>query len=85
MVLGDGSRVSVQASEGHYCEPRQTGLRAYTRVEVGFPTHADGTAWDLATVCPELAPFEDYPGSQVYGFVPVEVLEAILARHGGIA
>lgn len=30
----DGAIYSVQASEGHYCSPRETGLSEYSTVEV---------------------------------------------------
>jgi hypothetical protein len=84
LILGDGSRISIQASDGHYCWPRESGRITYEEVEVGFPKHADGTPWNLETECPEFKPFEDYPGSQVYGYVPMEVVEAVVKRHGGV-
>ena len=34
----DGFSMSVQASRFNYCEPRVDDAKAYTEVEVGFPT-----------------------------------------------
>lgn len=34
IVCRDGTVFSVQASEYHYCSPRETGLKEYTSVEV---------------------------------------------------
>jgi hypothetical protein len=33
----DGAVVSIQASEGHYCQPRENNASEYTDVELGFP------------------------------------------------
>ena len=39
VVCADGFKVSIQASELHYCSPKVSGLNTiYTSVELGFPT-----------------------------------------------
>ena len=39
VVCADGFKVSIQASELHYCSPKISGLNTiYTSVELGFPT-----------------------------------------------
>ena len=38
VVCADGFSMSVQASETHYCSPREDGAEKYTAVEVGYPT-----------------------------------------------
>lgn len=70
----DGYTVSVQASEFHYCTPRNnTG--PYTKVEVGYPSSEDE----------ELGHYgDDGWGSDVYAYVPVEVVVAIINKHGGL-
>ena len=78
VVCSDGFRMSVQASEDHYCTPRESGCVAYTHVEVGLPSEAD----------PLLVPYIECPGEDptesVYPYVPSGVVEAVIARHGGI-
>ena len=37
VVCADGFSMSVQASETHYCSPREDGAEKYTAVEVGYP------------------------------------------------
>ena len=69
--------MSVQASRFSYCEPRIDSAPAYTQVEVGFPSDYE----------PLLEPWvedpEDCTGT-VYGFVPVQIIVDVCARHGGI-
>ena len=73
----DGFSMSVQASRFNYCEPRINDAKAYTQVEVGFPS-------DYA---PLLVPWvedpEDYTGT-VYGYVPAQVIVDVCAKHGGV-
>lgn len=72
----DGLILSVQASWAHYCSPRNDE-GPYTSVEVGYPSSA----------VEDLLPYAEDPSSPtdtVYGFVPVEVVDAVIAAHGGI-
>lgn len=41
----DGESVSIQASETHYCSPRESGLRRYGTVEAGFPSVTPPDSW----------------------------------------
>ena len=75
----DGESLSVQASETHYCSPRQNEAM-WTEVEVGFPSkeppetwreYFDGN-WDEG----------DRTGS-VYGFVPIFLVLDYINSHGG--
>src|ERR1035437_8342823 len=45
IVCNDGVRLSVQASDGHYCSPRMNGLSPYSQVEVGYPSVRPPEAW----------------------------------------
>lgn len=72
----DGFNMSVQASSGHYCSPRND-VGPWVTVEVGFPSQA----------CADLMPYAenaDAPCDTVYGWVPVEVVEKVIADHGGV-
>ena len=70
--------MSVQASETHHCQPRND-VGPYLSCEVGFPSE----------YTPEFAEYsegdpEDMTGG-VCGWVPLEVVEAVIARHGGLS
>lgn len=73
----DGFKMSVQAGEWHYCDPQEKNASFYTSFEVGFPSEVEETLMEYAD-----SP-EDPTGS-VYGHVPAAVIEAIIAKHGGV-
>ena len=73
----DGFSMSVQASKYNYCEPRIDNAREYTTVEVGFPN-----AYESLLV-PWVEDPEAYTNT-VYGFVPVQIIVDVCAKHGGI-
>lgn len=72
----DGLELSVQASVTHYCTPRN-GIGPWTAVEVGFPS---ARVEELL----EYADNPDAPTDTVYGYVPVEVVEAVVNSRGGV-
>lgn len=77
-VCADGFSLSIQASKMHYCSPRvNLASCEYTKVELGC----------LSDTEEELLPYaenESRPKFTVYGYVPVETVDAVLAKHGGI-
>ncbi len=84
----DGFHMSVQASRGHYSCPRNnTG--PYSEVEVGFPSEREslldpfvepaGWADDDCTITKEPEWTET-----VYPYVPTEVVEEVIEKHGGM-
>ena len=75
----DGTSLSVQASEYVYCTPRVNNAKLYTHVEVGFPSIAPTEALARYAEDPD-----DLLGT-VYLYVPVEIVEAFIEEHGGIA
>lgn len=73
----DGFKVSIQASRNHYCSPRVDGDIIYDEVELGYPNTEE----------PELLEYAEDPDrlkSTVYGYVPVELVNKIIEKHGGI-
>jgi hypothetical protein len=72
----DGFRMSVQASETHYCSPRDN-IGPYTSVEVGYPS-----LYDLHLI--KYAEDPDDPTSTVYGWVPEYVIRMVIDAHGGM-
>lgn len=81
LVMGDGTKMSVQASSFHYCEPRKDGLNRYASYEVGYPSEIIEQLRDYAET--HLENDEDILNS-VFPFVPEEVILDILEEHGGI-
>jgi len=78
----DGFTMSVQANDGAYCLPREDYPDTpYTHVECGYPSSKPITKAMLQYAeC-----FGDHGYTDtVYGYVPVEVVQAELDAHGGI-
>lgn len=76
LECADGFYVSVQASRGHYCEPRDN-VGPWTHVECGFPSEA----------CEVLMPYAENPEAPtdtVYDRVPVTLVEGLIDAHGGL-
>ena len=73
----DGFYISVQATFCHYCFPRETFAGPYEEVELGFPSEADPFIEDYAED-PNDAP------DTVYGYVPIDIVERLIKKHGGI-
>ena len=77
VVCADGFTMSVQAHDGAYCSPRMSGAPKYTHVEVGFPSERE-------ELLIEFAEEPRSPTQTVYGYVPVQIVTIVLAKHGGI-
>ena len=77
IVCKDGFSMSVQAGKYYYCTPREEHPQAWDEVECGFPSEKESSLMEYAE-CP------DTPTDTVYGYVPVQVVEEIIERHGGI-
>lgn len=78
LECNDGFSISVQASVYHYCAPRTNLIdKDYKKVELGYPSMADDTIAEYAE-CPE-----DLCGT-VYGWVPIDIVEKLIEKHGGI-
>ena len=76
VVCADGFSMSVQASRGSYCNPRNdTG--PYDSVEVGYPSSKCGWLHQYA---------EDpaKPTQTVYGWVPADTVIKCIDSHGGM-
>ena len=71
IVCNDGFRMSVQASEFHYCTPREN-FGPWTHFEIGYPSHNE----------PSLEEYSD--GDDIYGWVPRKVIDQIIENHDGV-
>ena len=76
LFCNDGFSISVQASSFHYCRPQLDGVQNYESVELGFPSKEDELINDYAE--------DDNYTETVYGYVPIEVVERLIEKHGGI-
>jgi hypothetical protein len=73
----DGFQVSVQASRGHYCVPKSdTG--PWTHVEAGYPSQEE------ELLMPYIESGAADPTSSVYPYVPMEIINQIAEKHGGV-
>jgi hypothetical protein len=74
----DGFTISVQGHRGAYSQPRENGADHYSKVECGYPSGP----------VPSLSEYKDDAAGKdeesVYGYVPVDVVIALLNEHGGI-
>ncbi len=77
VICADGFSMSVQANATAYSIPRTNGAPAYTEVEVGFPNAMEEL---LMAWCED----SDDPTGTVYGYVPVQVVVNVIAKHGGM-
>lgn len=77
IVCQDGFSLSVQGSRTHYCKPREDDC-SYFKVEIGYPS-------EKVDEFMQYAEDENDPTNTVYGYVPIETVETIVAKHGGIA
>lgn len=77
LYCNDGYSISVQASAFHYCKPRLDGIQDYESVELGFPSTEDELINEYAE------DDSDYTKT-VYGYVPIEIIEELINKHGGI-
>lgn len=68
----DGFSISIQASVFHYCTPRR-GLKdcEYTHLELGYLSEYEEA-------------LEKYREGTIYPYVPMKLVEDVIAKHGGI-
>ena len=72
LVCRDGFSMSVQAGRAKFSVPDVDGAFHYSHVEIAHTTH-----------CDELDAYGDeFEG--IYHFVPVDVVEKLLEKHGGL-
>ncbi len=75
ITCADGFNLSVQATHGAYCTPRQN-IGPWLEVEVGFPSAAP-------ELIMEFADQPEQPTETVYAYVPINLVVDLIALHGG--
>jgi hypothetical protein len=79
MTCADGFSMSVQGHAGTYSRPRDDFAKHYSAVEVGFPSARE------ELLMPFIDGGEDTdPTETVYGYVPLDIIEQVVAKHGGL-
>jgi hypothetical protein len=76
ITCANGLSFSAQANEGAYCAPRQD-QGPWTLVEIGFPSEKVDDIMGFAENHTD-------PTGTVYGYVPVEIVEAVVEANGGL-
>lgn len=77
----DGFSLSVIAGMWVYSSPRDVETGPFAAVEVGYPSERP-EPWDAwAEYCEN----PEDPTSTVYGYVPVDLVRALVESHGGAA
>jgi hypothetical protein len=78
ITLGNGVVMSVQASETHYCYPR-INYGIWSSVEI----YIDSKYYKK--ICDELLKYNEKEGDcKVMGYVPIDLVVAIIITSGGI-
>lgn len=77
----DGATLSVQAGRNKASRPREDNAGPYSHVEVGYPNpRPEGDWWAYAE---SLGNGNGGRPTGIYGYVPVELVRAYVAEHGG--
>lgn len=77
IICKDGFSMSVQAGESIYSKPRKNlESGEYTHIEIGYPSKEEELLRHYAEDPRELA-------KTVYPYVPIEVVEKVIEKHGG--
>lgn len=78
IVCSDGFSLSVQATHGAYCSPREN-VGPWYEVEMGFPSEAPNA--EIMAYAEDASK----PKDTVYAYVPIELVEKLIEEHGGQA
>ena len=76
VVCKDGFKMSVQAGQSLYSEPRDVA-DDYEEAEVGYPSTEE-------TLLTTYAEDNDNLCDTVYGYVPCSIIDEVIEKHGGI-
>ena len=76
IICNDGFKMSVQGSRTHYSTPR-SNLDFYSNMEIGYPS-------EKVEEFMEYVEDKDKPTDTVYGYVPSDIIQQVIEKHGGI-
>ena len=76
VICKDGFKMSVQAGQTLYSEPRDVADH-YEEAEVGYPSTEE-------FLLAKYADDEENLCGTVYGYVPCSIIDEVIEKHGGI-
>lgn len=76
IVCNDGFNFSAQGGYGMYSNPRSASDR-FDELELGYPS-------DEEELIMEYAETPESPTDTVYGYVPCDIIQKVITKHGGI-
>jgi hypothetical protein len=77
VTCADGYSISIQGGTFyHYCDPKKN-CNVYHALELGYPSEPDDMIISFAEE-------KEYLTGTVYGHVPIEIVEDLISKHGGI-
>jgi len=82
LVCNDGTTLSVQASDTHWCSPRRSYVDYYTD-DIEYFDYSSVEVWCVSTDVPDS--WSDYgDDDNPYAYIPVTLVEKFIDSHGGI-
>lgn len=72
----DGFNISIQGGEGSYSTPRKN-VKEFMAMECGYPNRVE-------ELILEFADDPANPTETIYGWVPIEIIQQVIDKHGGI-
>ena len=76
VICADGFHMSVGVGVFYFSRPRNCDAEEYTHMGIEFPSDAD-------PLILEYAYDKDHPTETFYIYVPVDLIDAVIAKHGG--
>ncbi len=81
LLLADGTTLSIQASWGHYCSPKENSPSGsydiYDSFEIGFPSNPIDEIINYAED-------KERPTDTVYAYVPKQLIRDLISARGGV-
>ena len=82
LVCNDGTTLSVQASDTHWCSPRNSYVDYYTG-DIEYFDYSSVEVWNVSVSVPDS--WSDYgDDNNPYAYIPVNLVEEFIDSHGGI-
>jgi hypothetical protein len=81
IFCNDGFSLSVQGAYGSYSWPRKDKANHYSEMEIGYPSEKEPILTEYGEDQFE-EDSDEY--SDIYHYVPIEVINKVLLKHGGI-
>ncbi len=77
IVCTDGFKMSIQGNEMTYSIPKKVATE-FQAMEIGFPSQQEDLIMEF------IDRTEHDPTQSVYGYIPIDLIEKVIEKHGGI-